>query len=72
MVQVNTRLYRDSSKSYKNVFDCFSTTVRGEGILALWKGANAQLLRVGPQTVLTFVGYEKLKKLANENWNANG
>eukprot|EP01147_Barroeca_monosierra_P002555 gene2555-5474_t len=47
---------------YRNVFDCFSKTVRAEGIRGMYKGLMALYLRLGPHTVLTFVFWEQLRK----------
>lgn len=68
---ISTRLYNQKSiegggkgSLYSGPFDCLSKTVRKEGLLALGKGFTAHFLRVGPHTILTFVFFEQLQKLA--------
>ena len=43
-----------------------ASTARIEGAAALWKGATAQWLRVGPYTILLFLFAERLKLLVVE------
>jgi solute carrier family 25 oxoglutarate transporter 11 len=47
---------------YRGVVDCLIQVVRKEGFFALWKGFTPYYLRLGPQTILTFVFLEQLKK----------
>lgn len=49
---------------YKNTLDCFVKTIRAEGVLGLYKGFFPNWIRIGPHTVVTFVVYERLRKLA--------
>ena len=51
---------------YRGYFHCMATTARIEGVAALWKGATAQWLRVGPYTILLFLFAERLKLLVAE------
>lgn len=46
---------------YKSTFDCFVTTLRTEGIGALYRGFVPSYLRVGPWNIIFFITYEKLK-----------
>lgn len=46
---------------YKSSFDCFFTTLRTEGPLALYKGFFPSYLRLGPWNIIFFIMYEKLK-----------
>lgn len=48
---------------YRNAMDCFFQTVRSEGPRALFKGWLPSYMRLGPQTVLTFIFLEQLKRL---------
>ena len=50
-------------KLYSGPVDCFAKTVKAEGPLGLYKGATANYFRMGPQYILTFVFFEKLKEL---------
>jgi hypothetical protein len=49
---------------YKNGFHAGVKVVTVEGPLALYKGAGANLLRLGPHMVLVFVFLEQFKKIA--------
>ncbi len=49
---------------YKGMADCALQTVRAEGVFALYKGFNAQWLRIGPHTTITFLVFEQLRKAA--------
>eukprot|EP01113_Clastostelium_recurvatum_P038068 TRINITY_DN5638_c0_g1_i2.p1 TRINITY_DN5638_c0_g1~~TRINITY_DN5638_c0_g1_i2.p1 ORF type:complete len:314 (-),score=36.33 TRINITY_DN5638_c0_g1_i2:2-943(-) len=66
-----TRMYNQkvavdgSGAYYKGMTDCIVKTVRSEGFLALYKGYGAHYLRLGPHTILVFVIWEQLKKLAS-------
>lgn len=55
-----TRVYNQhSSNLYSGPIDCFMKTVRAEGVMALYKGFGAQVLRIGPHTVLTLTFMEQ-------------
>jgi len=47
---------------YRGVLDCLIKVIRKEGFFALWKGFTPYYLRLGPQTILTWVFLEQLKK----------
>jgi solute carrier family 25, member 34/35 len=51
---------------YSGLFDCITKTVRTEGAMSLFKGLPAHAMRIGPHTVLTFVFWEKYKRIASE------
>lgn len=68
---VSTRLYSQKVVNgqgvlYRNVVDCFLKTFRAEGVVGLFKGWAAHYLRLGPHTILTFVFWEQLKRVAEE------
>ncbi|KAM9967675.1 hypothetical protein ACTFIW_001760 [Dictyostelium discoideum] len=48
---------------YKGTFDCLSKTLRAEGFKAFYKGFNPYFMRLGPQTILTFIFVEQLNIL---------
>uniref|UniRef100_A0A0R3TPI5 Mitochondrial 2-oxoglutarate/malate carrier protein n=1 Tax=Rodentolepis nana TaxID=102285 RepID=A0A0R3TPI5_RODNA len=50
---------------YSGIFDVLGSTVKSEGVLALWKGFTPYLFRIGPHTVLTFVILEQLNAFYN-------
>lgn len=55
-----TRVYNQhSSNLYSGPIDCFMKTVKSEGVMALYKGFGAQVLRIGPHTVLTLTFMEQ-------------
>jgi len=47
---------------YRGVVDCLAKVVQKEGFFALWKGFTPYYLRLGPQTILTFIILEQLKQ----------
>mmetsp|Transcript_22310 Transcript_22310/g.43403 ORF Transcript_22310/g.43403 Transcript_22310/m.43403 type:complete len:299 (-) Transcript_22310:157-1053(-) len=53
-------------KLYTSPVDCFLKTVRTEGFFALYKGAFANYMRMGPQYILTFMFYEQFMKLSGK------
>ena len=64
---LRTRLMRDSAADsvYGGSFArCLSQTVRGEGVVALWRGAQLQWLRIAPHYVITLMTLEWFRKLA--------
>lgn len=60
---VATRLYQSAGHNtqYAGVWDCGAQTVAKEGLGALMKGWQAQMLRLAPHTVLSFVLLEKAR-----------
>jgi solute carrier family 25 protein 34/35 len=48
---------------YKNLLDCFIKTIRVEGVMALYKGFNANFMRLGPHTILNLTFWDLFK-----NW----
>jgi len=53
----------DGVAPYRGTFDCLVKVVKFEGVSALWKGFTPYYLRLGPQTTLSLVFLEQLKKL---------
>lgn len=51
----------EAADVYKSPWDCFSKTLRSEGPFALYKGAMAAWLRLGPHTIVTFMVFEQLR-----------
>ncbi|KAK4842002.1 hypothetical protein QYF36_014085 [Acer negundo] len=66
MVKTRLMLQQESIKfgSYKNGFHCAYQVARTEGPRALYKGGFAVFARLGPQSAITFIICEKLRKLA--------
>lgn len=48
---VMSRMYNQTGNLYKGAFDCLFSTVRTEGLLAVYKGFGAHLARILPHTV---------------------
>ena len=64
---VRTRMQASGSSGhpqiYTGVFDVTAKTFKNEGIGAFYKGYMPYSLRLGPQTILTFIFVEQLNKL---------
>ena len=48
---VMSRMYNQTGNLYKGAFDCLFSTIRTEGVLAVYKGFFAHLARILPHTV---------------------
>ncbi|XP_067879762.1 solute carrier family 25 member 35 isoform X2 [Heterodontus francisci] len=65
---VSTRLYNQpvdrqgKGTFYRGYLDCFSKTMRKEGLFGLYKGAGASYFRLGPHTILSLLFWEELRK----------
>ena len=59
-----TRLCNQAHKGihYNGILDCFSKSVRNEGLFFMYKGFLPLFLRLGPHSILTFVAYERIKQ----------
>ncbi|XP_062184393.1 mitochondrial uncoupling protein 3 [Phragmites australis] len=53
---------REGKALYRNSYDCLVTTVRHEGVTALWKGFLPTWARLGPWQFVFWVSYEKLRQ----------
>lgn len=58
---MNQRLTQQNTHIYANSLDCLFTTIRTEGLIALYRGFIPAYLRLGPWNIIFFVTYEKLK-----------
>jgi solute carrier family 25 (mitochondrial uncoupling protein), member 8/9 len=60
---VKSRLMNQHRKAgkYSGVIDCFVKSVQSEGVFVLWSGLLAYFLRLGPNTILTFVFLEIIR-----------
>ena len=63
---VKTRIMASARGTYPGARACAVGIVRNEGVLALYKGTLPAFARLGPQTVLTFVFLEQLRR-----WHAS-
>lgn len=50
-------------KKYDGIIDCFRRTVRDEGVLSLWRGNTANVIRYFPTQALNFAFRDKFKKM---------
>ncbi|KAJ6401122.1 hypothetical protein OIU84_016519 [Salix udensis] len=66
MIKTRLMLQRESKTvgNYKNGFQCAYQVMLKEGPRALYKGGFAIFARLGPQTAITFILCEELRKLA--------
>ncbi|KAM7277002.1 hypothetical protein ACFE04_018868 [Oxalis oulophora] len=66
MIKTRLMLQRDSKGvgTYKNGFHCAYKVMTTEGPRALYKGGFTIFARLGPQTMITFLLCEELRKLA--------
>lgn len=53
-----------SSPLYTSSIDCLRKTVRGEGVMALWKGFLPTWMRLGPWQFVFWVSYEQLRRVS--------
>ncbi|DAZ96679.1 TPA: hypothetical protein N0F65_009146 [Lagenidium giganteum] len=58
---VKTRLMNMKHNEYKSATDCFLKVIEHEGVRGLYKGWLPAYMRLGPQTLLTFVFMEQLR-----------
>lgn len=47
---------------YKGFSDCFSKTLKKEGVMGLYKGLGASYFRLGPHTILSLLFWNELRK----------
>eukprot|EP01091_Cochliopodium_minus_P002392 TRINITY_DN12257_c0_g1_i1.p1 TRINITY_DN12257_c0_g1~~TRINITY_DN12257_c0_g1_i1.p1 ORF type:complete len:286 (+),score=75.50 TRINITY_DN12257_c0_g1_i1:34-891(+) len=60
---LKTRIQTMKDQTYKSPLDCLKKTIQVEGVLSLWKGFSPYFLRLGPQTVFTWIFMEQLYRL---------
>jgi len=51
------------SEPYKGIVDCFSRSVKDEGVIALWRGNTANVIRYFPTQALNFAFKDYFKKM---------
>jgi solute carrier family 25 (adenine nucleotide translocator) protein 4/5/6/31 len=56
----------------QGVADCFSRTVKDEGVVALWRGNLANVLRYFPTQALNFAFVGTFKKMFNQSKDKDG
>ncbi|XP_062393345.1 solute carrier family 25 member 35 [Sardina pilchardus] len=66
---VSTRLYNQpvdhlgKGELYRGFSDCFSKTLKKEGVIGLYKGLGASYFRLGPHTILSLLFWNELRKV---------
>jgi len=55
------------TEPYKGIADCFSRVTRDEGVIALWRGNMANVLRYFPTQALNFAFKDYFKRMFNYN-----
>ncbi|KAF2773063.1 mitochondrial carrier [Teratosphaeria nubilosa] len=60
---VMSRMYNQTGNLYKGALDCLFSTIKTEGVLAVYKGFFAHLARILPHTILTLSLAEQTNKL---------
>uniref|UniRef100_A0A6N2N3S2 ADP/ATP translocase n=1 Tax=Salix viminalis TaxID=40686 RepID=A0A6N2N3S2_SALVM len=53
------------SEPYKGITDCFARTIKEEGVIALWRGNTANVIRYFPTQALNFAFKDYFKSLFN-------
>lgn len=61
MVKSRLMNQKRNAGKYSGVFDCFLKSVQNEGVFVLWSGLLAYFLRLGPNTIFTFVFLEIIR-----------
>jgi hypothetical protein len=54
----------DGKRQYRNTLDCMAQIIRTEGLFGFYKGFVPNWLRIGPHTIITFLIYEQLRRIA--------
>lgn len=68
---ITTRLYNQKVEGgkgalYKGWYDCFRKTFQSEGFGGFYKGLIPHYARLAPHTVMLFVLFEQLKRVADK------
>ncbi|KAK4409291.1 ADP,ATP carrier protein 3, mitochondrial [Sesamum angolense] len=60
------------SEPYKGISDCFARTIKDEGVLSLWRGNTANVIRYFPTQALNFAFKDYFKRLFNFKKDKDG
>ncbi|XP_043691142.1 ADP,ATP carrier protein 1, mitochondrial-like [Telopea speciosissima] len=60
------------SEPYKGIGDCFSRTMKDEGVMSLWRGNTANVIRYFPTQALNFAFKDYFKRLFNFKKDKDG
>lgn len=59
-------------RRYTGIIECFSRTIKSEGVLSLWRGNTANVLRYFPTQALNFAFKDKIKAIFNVKRETEG
>ncbi|CAI2174416.1 18674_t:CDS:2 [Funneliformis geosporum] len=57
---------------YKGIGECFSRTIKDEGVINLWRGNTANVIRYFPTQALNFAFKDKFKRMFNYKKDKDG
>ncbi|KAI8097413.1 ADP,ATP carrier protein [Halteromyces radiatus] len=60
------------SSPYKGIVDCFNRTVKDEGLVSMWRGNTANVIRYFPTQALNFAFKDKFKRMFNKDKKKDG
>ncbi|KAM3343284.1 hypothetical protein P3S68_025373 [Capsicum galapagoense] len=60
------------SEPYKGIIDCFTRTIKDEGVLSLWRGNTANVIRYFPSQALNFAFKDYFKRMFNFDKERDG
>ncbi|KAF3624373.1 ADP,ATP carrier protein 1, mitochondrial [Capsicum annuum] len=60
------------SEPYKGIADCFTKTIKDEGVLSLWRGNTANVIRYFPTQALDFAFKDYFKRMFNFDKERDG
>ncbi|KAM3188994.1 hypothetical protein ACQJBY_067753 [Aegilops geniculata] len=60
------------SHPYKSIGDCFTRTIKDEGVVALWRGNTANVIRYFPTQALNFAFKDHFKRMFNFKKDKDG
>ncbi|KAK7314267.1 hypothetical protein VNO77_39481 [Canavalia gladiata] len=60
------------SEPYKGIGDCFKRTIREEGVISLWRGNTANVIRYFPTQALNFAFMDYFKRVFNFKKDRDG
>ena len=65
---IRTKVQSRHGNNYRQLFPVLQRAVHQDGVLSLWRGLSAMLLRDVPFSMLYWVGYEHLKIRFTRSW----
>ena len=65
---IRTKVQSRHGYNYQQLFPVIGRAVQQDGVLSLWRGLSAMLLRDVPFSMLYWVGYEQLKMWFSRSW----